>query len=52
MNSLQMTQPHPANILIMYNIHRENEYLVLWEGFPKENASWVEEKDITETAAK
>ena len=41
--------PAPPKLFLIFI---GNEYLVLWEGFPKEDASWVEEKDLTEAAVK
>ena len=33
-----------------YLFQNKKEYLVLWEGYGKEDASWILEEDITEAA--
>ena len=33
-----------------YLLQNKKEYLVLWEGYGKEDASWILEEDITEAA--
>ena len=41
---------HVLVTIVIVNNAGNVEYLVLWDGYSKESASWVDESDITETA--
>ena len=50
MNLIFLARFNAAGWTVVIITLGKSEYLVLWESYPNEEASWVNEEDVTSTA--